>query len=36
MTLQKHKSYPDDNVKKLCEWSQVLNNEWKKRYKNYV
>lgn len=36
MTLQKHESYPDDNFKKLWEWSRVLHNEWKKRYKNYV
>lgn len=36
MTLEKHESYPDDNFKKLWEWSQVLHNEWKKRYKNYV
>lgn len=36
MTLQKHESYPDDNFKKLWEWSRVLQNEWEKRYKNYV
>lgn len=33
MILQKHESYPDDNAKKLCDWSQVLHNKWKKDIK---